>query len=96
MATGTSKSLLDKISEGHLECCICAEREPKMLNGQHSFCLHCLQKLKEKLGIQQQSLACPLYRRETSQSLTGKNVVDLPTDIKLTALLHEVDLYERA
>ncbi|XP_038058633.1 tripartite motif-containing protein 5-like [Patiria miniata] len=94
MATHTSamtaKSVLAKISEGHLECSICSNRftEPKMLECLHSFCLECLVELKERVNPYSSMLKCPVCRGDTK--LKGNNVEELPSDFTLSSLVEEV------
>ncbi|XP_038058810.1 tripartite motif-containing protein 59-like [Patiria miniata] len=86
----TAKSVLAKISEGHLECSICSTRftEPKMLECLHSFCLECLVELKERLDRYSSRLKCPVCRGETK--LKGNNVEELPSNFRLKSLVEEV------
>ncbi|XP_033640798.1 tripartite motif-containing 13-like [Asterias rubens] len=45
----TAQSVLAEISQDHLECPICSGRfkQPKLLECSHSFCLECLQQLRQ-------------------------------------------------
>ncbi|XP_071807880.1 uncharacterized protein [Asterias amurensis] len=89
----TVESVLQKISERHLECQICMDRfkEPKMLECSHSFCLECLQHLAET-NTTSPTLICPLCRSQTS--LTKNRVSQLCSDFKLTSLLDEIREHE--
>ncbi|XP_022103863.1 uncharacterized protein LOC110986358 [Acanthaster planci] len=89
----TAQSVLEKISQGHLECSICSDRfrEPKVLDCLHSFCLKCLQRLRQSQHPQDVELECPICRRKTT--IKG-DICDLPTDFKLSALVDEVNMQE--
>ncbi|XP_071807347.1 uncharacterized protein [Asterias amurensis] len=92
----TAKSVLDRITERHLKCHICTDhlKEPKMLECSHSFCLSCLHQLAKKEERSSHMLTCPMCRGQTL--LTGKGVVDLRTDFKMTSLIEEIKQHENA
>ncbi|XP_071795948.1 uncharacterized protein [Asterias amurensis] len=93
-ASVTVESVLQKISEGHLECQICTDRfkEPKMLECSHSFCLECLQQLAQREDPPAQMLICPVCRVQTV--LSEKGVADLRADFKSTSLVDEINRLE--
>ncbi|XP_038059500.1 tripartite motif-containing protein 45-like [Patiria miniata] len=90
----TVQSVLGKISRDHLECPICSDRftEPKVLDCLHSFCQKCLEKVRQSQRSQDAKLVCPLCRRDT---ILKGDVSDLPSDFKLSALVDEVNVYEK-
>ncbi|XP_038059501.1 E3 ubiquitin-protein ligase TRIM33-like [Patiria miniata] len=89
----TVQSVLGKISRDHLECPICSDRftEPKVLDCLHSFCQKCLKEVRCQLP-HDPKLVCPLCRRET---ILKGDVSNLPSDFKLSALVDEVNVYEK-
>ncbi|XP_038058963.1 E3 ubiquitin-protein ligase TRIM71-like [Patiria miniata] len=91
----TAQSVLEKISVDHLECSICTNRfrQPKVLDCLHTFCLRCLQELRQRQNKGTVTLTCPLCRQETM--LDGKVIDDLPTNFALTALVEEVTMMEQ-
>ncbi|XP_038053724.1 E3 ubiquitin-protein ligase TRIM71-like, partial [Patiria miniata] len=91
----TVQSLLEKISVDHLECSICTNRfrQPKLLDCLHSFCLQCLQELRQSQYPSGTKLTCPLCRRETM--LKGSGVADLPNIFAFSALVEEVTMQEK-
>ncbi|XP_038054623.1 E3 ubiquitin-protein ligase TRIM71-like [Patiria miniata] len=91
----TVKSVLEKISVDHLECSICTNRfrQPKLLDCLHSFCLQCLQELRQSQDPSGTKLICPLCRRETM--LKGSGVADLPNNFAFSALVDEVTMQEK-
>ncbi|XP_022111727.1 E3 ubiquitin-protein ligase TRIM71-like, partial [Acanthaster planci] len=96
MATGvTAESVLDSIIQGHLECSICHTRyqEPKMLHCSHSFCLKCLQELKQSQHLNDDKVTCPLCQRETT--LPEGGVDKLNTNYTLISLVEEVTKQEQ-
>ncbi|XP_038059498.1 E3 ubiquitin-protein ligase TRIM33-like [Patiria miniata] len=90
----TVQSVLGKISRDHLQCPICSDRftEPKVLDCLHSFCQKCLKKVRQSQRSQDAKLVCPLCRRDT---ILKGDVSDLPSDFKLSALVDEVNVYEK-
>ena len=96
MAEGiTAESVLSKIIQGHLECSICCIRytEPKMLDCSHSFCLKCLEELKQSQDPDSNKLTCPLCQRETILPQDG--VTKLPSNYPLISLVEEVTKQEQ-
>ncbi|XP_038058710.1 E3 ubiquitin-protein ligase TRIM71-like [Patiria miniata] len=95
MATGGTAEVLGKIGERHLECSICLTRftEPKFLDCLHTFCLNCLQNLRQGEDPQGVKLKCPLCRHETI--LGRKRVENLPTNLTLGALVEEFTIQEQ-
>ena len=96
MAEGiTAESVLSKIIQGHLECSICCIRytEPKTLDYSHSFCLRCLEELKQSQDPDNNKLTCPLCQRETILPQDG--VTKLPSNYPLITLLEEVAKQEQ-
>ncbi|XP_038053715.1 E3 ubiquitin-protein ligase TRIM56-like, partial [Patiria miniata] len=91
----TVQSVLEKISVDHLECSICTNRfrQPKLLDCLHSFCLQCLQELRQSQDPSGTKLTCPLCRRETM--LKGSGVADLPNNFAFSALVEEVTMQEK-
>ncbi|XP_038053716.1 E3 ubiquitin-protein ligase TRIM71-like [Patiria miniata] len=91
----TVQSVLEKISVDHLECSICTNRfrQPKLLDCLHSFCLQCLQELRQSQDPSGTKLTCPLCRRETM--LKGSGVADLPNNFSFSALVEEVTMQEK-
>ncbi len=84
----------EEISQGHLECPICSERfkQPKQLECSHSFCLECLQQLKEKTPSATK-LACPVCRQDI---LLKENGIDgLKNDFKAVNLLEIIVAQEK-
>ncbi|XP_022083522.1 E3 ubiquitin-protein ligase TRIM33-like [Acanthaster planci] len=89
-ASMTVESVLGSIIQGHLECSIChtCYQEPKMLHCSHSFCLKCLQELKQSQHLNDDKVTCPLCKRETT--LPEGGVDKLNTNYTLIALVQEV------
>ncbi|XP_022096209.1 E3 ubiquitin-protein ligase TRIM71-like isoform X1 [Acanthaster planci] len=77
----------------HLECSKCLNRfqDPKLLSCLHSFCLACLQELQQHADLSQKNALCPICRKE----ITTQNVVDLPSNLTLSALVEEVAVQEQ-
>ncbi|XP_038058831.1 transcription intermediary factor 1-alpha-like [Patiria miniata] len=90
----TVQSVLGKISRDHLQCPVCKDRftEPKVLDCLHSFCQKCLREVKRSQRPQVPKLVCPLCRLET---ILKGDISDLPSDFKLSALVDEVNVYEK-
>ncbi|XP_022083497.1 E3 ubiquitin-protein ligase TRIM71-like isoform X2 [Acanthaster planci] len=96
MATSvTAESVWSSIIQGHLECSICHTRyqEPKMLHCSHSFCLKCLQELKQSQHPNNDKVTCPLCKRETN--LPEGGVDKLNTNYTLISLVEEVTKQEQ-
>ncbi|XP_022087097.1 E3 ubiquitin-protein ligase TRIM33-like [Acanthaster planci] len=96
MAAGmTVESVLGSIIQGHLECSICHTRyqEPKMLLCSHSFCLRCLQELKQTQSPNTNKLICPLCQRDTTLPKGG--MMKLSTNYALVALMADVTKQEQ-
>ncbi|XP_038053728.1 E3 ubiquitin-protein ligase TRIM56-like [Patiria miniata] len=91
----TAQLVLEKISVDHLECSICTNRfrQPKLLDCLHSFCLQCLQELRQSQDPSGTKLTCPLCRHETM--LIGSGVADLPNNFAFSALVEEVTMQEK-
>ncbi|XP_022108455.1 E3 ubiquitin-protein ligase TRIM71-like isoform X2 [Acanthaster planci] len=91
----TVQSVLSKISQDHLECsiCSCCFKEPKMLDCLHSFCLKCLQELRQHQKTGGTKLTCPLCRRDTQ--LKRNDVAALPNNFTLGALVDEFTMQEQ-
>ena len=91
----TVESVLGKISKDHLECPVCMNiyTQPKLLDCRHSFCLICLQELRDRQDKDNRMLTCPVCRHVTI--LTEKEVAGLSNDFKLSALVEEVTLQEK-
>ncbi|XP_038054528.1 protein PML-like [Patiria miniata] len=91
----TAQSVLENISVDHLECSICTNRfrQPKLLDCLHSFCLQCIQELRQSQDPSGTKLTCPLCRRETM--LKGSGVADLPNNFAFSALVEEVTMQEK-
>ncbi|XP_071804494.1 uncharacterized protein [Asterias amurensis] len=88
-----AESVLDEISQDHLECPICSERfkQPKLLECSHSFCLECLQQLRENRSSTTR-LSCPVCRKET---LLKQNGIDgLKADFKTSSLIEAIEKQE--
>ncbi|XP_071803851.1 uncharacterized protein [Asterias amurensis] len=89
----TTQSVLAEISQDHLECPICSGRfkQPKLLECSHSFCLECLQKLRQN-SPSTTRLSCPVCRKET---LLKENGIDgLKTDFKTISLIEAIETKE--
>ncbi|XP_038052446.1 tripartite motif-containing protein 2-like [Patiria miniata] len=91
MAEAAAITVLDKISQGHLECpiCCCRFKDPKILDCLHSFCLKCLEEMLSKQKTEAEKITCPVCRRETKvpdgglQSLTSSSFLSsLLDDVK--------------
>ncbi|XP_038065192.1 E3 ubiquitin-protein ligase TRIM71-like [Patiria miniata] len=89
MAEVTTEDVLDKISQGHLECTICIQRfnRPKILDCLHSFCLGCLEDYKRTQYPSSPKLPCPLCRKETV--LPDNGIAGLSNYFAMTALVEE-------
>ncbi|XP_022104071.1 uncharacterized protein LOC110986484 [Acanthaster planci] len=94
MAGVTIESVLERISQGHLDCPICSNRfkQPKILECLHSFCTHCLEDLCQAGDPNSPALVCPTCRKETRLSKDG--VSALRNNFPLTALVEEFNKQE--
>ncbi|XP_071803849.1 uncharacterized protein [Asterias amurensis] len=89
----TVQSVLEEISQDHLECPICSGRfkQPKLLECSHSFCIECLQQLRQN-SQSTTRLSCPVCRQET---LLKENGIDgLKTDFKTMSLIEAIETKE--
>ncbi|XP_038058536.1 tripartite motif-containing protein 45-like [Patiria miniata] len=93
-AGGTAESVLGSILS-HLECSICHTRyqEPKMLDCSHSFCLRCIQELKQSQQPDDGKITCPLCQRQTI--LPEGGVAKLNKNYTLMSLVDEVSKQEQ-
>ncbi|XP_038056771.1 E3 ubiquitin-protein ligase TRIM71-like [Patiria miniata] len=96
MAEAAAKTVLDKISQGHLECpiCCCLFKDPKMLDCLHSFCLNCLEEMMSKQKPKAKKITCPVCRRETQVPDGG--LQSLSSSFFLSSLVDEVKQQEAA
>ncbi|XP_038056033.1 E3 ubiquitin-protein ligase TRIM56-like [Patiria miniata] len=94
MAEAAAKTVLDKISQGHLECpiCCCLFKDPKMLDCLHSFCLKCLEEMMNKQKPETEKITCPVCRRETQ--VPGGGLQSLSSSFFLSSLVDEVQQQE--
>ncbi|XP_038055894.1 E3 ubiquitin-protein ligase TRIM56-like [Patiria miniata] len=93
MAGISAAGVLEKISQGHLECPICFSRftNPKILNCLHSFCQRCLEKMMEGHS-QQREITCPVCRQQMVLSEAG--IAGIANNFSLMALVDEVTQQE--
>ncbi|XP_038062827.1 E3 ubiquitin-protein ligase TRIM56-like [Patiria miniata] len=79
----------------HLECDICADKykQPKVLDCMHSFCQKCLEKYYTSRYAGQQTIPCPVCRRETV--LPETHIQGLKTNFHLMGIVEEVSLQEK-
>ncbi|XP_071803856.1 uncharacterized protein [Asterias amurensis] len=89
----TAQSMLEEISQDHLECPICNGRfkQPKLLECSHSFCLECLQQLRQN-SPSTTRLSCPVCRQETLLKENGIN--GLKADFKTLSLIEAFEKQE--
>ncbi|XP_038056808.1 tripartite motif-containing protein 2-like [Patiria miniata] len=94
MAEAAAKTVLDKISQGHLECpiCCCLFKDPKMLDCLHSFCLKCLEEMMSKQKPDTEKITCPVCRKETQVPDGGLH--SLSSSFFLSSLVDEVKQQE--
>ncbi|XP_038055891.1 E3 ubiquitin-protein ligase TRIM56-like [Patiria miniata] len=93
MGEVSTVGVLEKISQGHLECPICFSRftNPKILDCLHSFCQRCLEKMMEG-HPQQREITCPVCRQQTALSEAG--IGGIANHFSLMALVDEVTQQE--
>ncbi|XP_071804521.1 uncharacterized protein [Asterias amurensis] len=89
----TTQSVLAEISQDHLECPICSGRfkQPKLLECSHSFCLECLQQLRQN-SPSTTRLSCPVCRQETL--INGNGIDDLKTNFLALSLIGSIETQE--
>ncbi|XP_071804769.1 uncharacterized protein [Asterias amurensis] len=89
----TTQSVLEQISQDHLECPICSGRfkQPKLLECSHSFCLECLQQLR-KNSPSTTRLPCPVCTQETLINENG--IDDLKTNLTVLSLIEAIETKE--
>ncbi|XP_071803859.1 uncharacterized protein [Asterias amurensis] len=89
----TAQSVLAEISQDHLECPICSGRfkQPKLLECSHSFCLECLQQLRQN-SPSTTRLSCPVCRQETLLKQNG--IEGLKADFKTLSLIEAFEKQE--
>ncbi|XP_038057081.1 E3 ubiquitin-protein ligase TRIM71-like [Patiria miniata] len=94
MAEAAAKTVLDKISHGHLECpiCCCLFKDPKMLDCLHSFCLNCLEEMMSKQKPETEKITCPVCRRE--MQVPDGGLQSLSSSFFLSSLVDEVKQQE--
>ncbi|XP_038052438.1 E3 ubiquitin-protein ligase TRIM71-like [Patiria miniata] len=95
MAEAAAQTVLDKISQGHLECpiCCCRFKDPKMLDCLHSFCLKCLEEMMNKQKSETERITCPVCRRETH--VPGEGLHSLSSSFFLISLVDEINKQEK-
>ncbi|XP_038050929.1 E3 ubiquitin-protein ligase TRIM71-like [Patiria miniata] len=95
MAEAAAQIVLDKISQGHLECpiCCCRFTNPKMLDCLHSFCLNCLEEMMSKQKSETERITCPVCRRETQTPDGG--LQSLSSSFFLISLVDEINKQEK-
>ncbi|XP_038052433.1 tripartite motif-containing protein 45-like [Patiria miniata] len=95
MAEAAAKTVLDNISQGHLECpiCCCRFKDPKMLDCLHSFCLNCLDEMMSKQKSETEKITCPVCRRETQVPDGG--LQSLSSSFFLISLVDEINKQEQ-
>ncbi|XP_038057347.1 E3 ubiquitin-protein ligase TRIM56-like [Patiria miniata] len=93
MAGLSAETVLEKISQGHLECPICCDRfnQPKILNCLHSFCEDCLEKMVAGHPGKTE-IMCPVCRQQTV--LPEKGIAGILNNFSLLALVDEVTQQE--
>ncbi|XP_038052388.1 E3 ubiquitin-protein ligase TRIM32-like [Patiria miniata] len=94
MAEAAAKTVLDKISQGHLECpiCCCRFKDPKILDCLHSFCQKCLEEMMSKQMSETEKITCPVCRSETQ--VPDEGLLNLSSSIFLSSLVDEVKQQE--
>ncbi|XP_038052391.1 E3 ubiquitin-protein ligase TRIM56-like [Patiria miniata] len=95
MAEAAAQTVLDKISQGHLECpiCCCRFKDPKILDCLHSFCLNCLENMIGKQKSESKKITCPVCRRETEVPDGG--LQSLSSSFFLISLVDEIHKQEQ-
>lgn len=94
-------ALLGLLHEDILSCDSCASSMsisepkslPKCLDCSHSFCFHCLEKMKVGMGIFS-TIICPTCNVETTVGISG--VEGLNTNNTILRLLHIIDKFTKA
>ncbi|XP_038052390.1 tripartite motif-containing protein 3-like [Patiria miniata] len=89
MAEAAAKTLLDNISQRHLECpvCCCGFKDPKILDCFHSFCLNCLEEMMSKQKSETEKITCPVCRKETQ--VRGGSLQHLSNSFFISSLVDE-------
>ncbi|XP_071803972.1 uncharacterized protein [Asterias amurensis] len=89
----TAQSVLETISRDHLECPICSGpfKQPKLLECSHSFCLECLQQLRQN-SPSTTRLSCPVCRQETLINENG--IHGLKTNLTALSLIEAMETQE--
>ncbi|XP_038069331.1 E3 ubiquitin-protein ligase TRIM71-like [Patiria miniata] len=95
MAEAAAQTVLDKISQGHLECpiCCCRFKDPKMLDCLHSFCLKCLEEMMSKQKPETEKITCPVCRKETQ--VPDEGLQSLSSSFFLISLVDEINKQEQ-
>ncbi|XP_038052435.1 tripartite motif-containing protein 2-like [Patiria miniata] len=95
MAEAAAQTVLDRISQGHLECpiCCCRFTDPKMLDCLHSFCLKCLEEMMSKQKSEAEKITCPVCRRETQ--VPDGVLQSLSSSFFLISLVDEINKQEK-
>ncbi|XP_022088844.1 E3 ubiquitin-protein ligase TRIM71-like [Acanthaster planci] len=95
MAKAATKTVLDKISKGHLECpiCCCRYKDPKILGCLHSFCLKCLDEMTSKQKPGTGKVTCPVCRRDTK--IPNAGLQGLSGCFYLSSLVEEFNRQEK-
>ncbi|XP_038051815.1 tripartite motif-containing protein 2-like [Patiria miniata] len=95
MAEAAAQTVLDNISQGHLECpiCYCRFKDPKMLDCLHSFCLNCLVEMMRKQKTEAKKITCPVCRKETQ--VPDEGLQSLSSSFFLISLVDEINKQEQ-
>ncbi|XP_038052389.1 E3 ubiquitin-protein ligase TRIM71-like [Patiria miniata] len=93
MAEAAAQTVLETISQGHLECpiCCCRFKDPKILDCLHSFCLKCLEEMMSK--HKSEEITCPVCRRETQVPDGGLQI--LASSFFMISLVDEINKQEK-
>ncbi|XP_022104610.1 E3 ubiquitin-protein ligase TRIM71-like [Acanthaster planci] len=91
----TTQSVFSNITMDQVVCSICTNhfRQPKVLDCLHTFCLDCLQNLRQSPDLNSNKLTCPRCARETI--LNGSGITDLPDNFAFSALVEEVAMQDK-